>query len=159
MNTTTTTLSLPRTLCRAGETSKKRVFETAAKIIATDQAYLQEAEVFSALNNRERLGSTAMGHGIAIPHCRIANCPQPIGTLITLAEPVNFDAHDGQPVDTIFVLLVPEQAHQEHLDILATLAKTFSNSDNRELIRAATTKEELYRCTTDLLSGITAATT
>jgi PTS system nitrogen regulatory IIA component len=154
MDHPSTPLSLPRTVCRAREGSKKRIFELAALTISADQAYLSQAEVFSALISRERLGSTAMGEGIAIPHCRIANCPEPIGALITLAEPVEFDAPDGGRVDIVFVLLVPEEAHQEHLNILATLAKLFSVEGNRQTLRQALTNEALYDAAVSLIQDI-----
>lgn len=134
------------------------MFETAARLIADDQGYLETSELFSALINREKLGSTAMGNGIAIPHCRISNCPEPVGALLTLAEPVEFDAHDGQPVDIVFVLLVPEEAHQEHLNMLALLARMFSESKHLAKLRAATNSNELFASASAILGTLTAMT-
>ena len=157
MGNTLSILNLPRTRCGARQSSKKRVFESAAAMIADDQAYLESGEVFSALISRERLGSTAMGNGIAIPHCRIANCAEPVGALITLADPVDFDAHDGQGVDVVFVLLVPEDAHQEHLDVLALLARMFSTPENLIRLRAAEDDQALYQTATQILGDLTTA--
>ena len=87
-----TLLSLERTLCEAPDLSKKRLFERATELICADQSALESAEVYSKLLARERLGSTALGDGIAIPHCRISHCTEAIGTLITLNEGIEFDA-------------------------------------------------------------------
>lgn len=133
------------TLCAAPGTSKKKVFETASEFIAGKRPALQAAEVYNNLLARERLGSTALGEGIAIPHCRLSNCDEAIVMLMTLDTPVDFDAADGEPVDILFLLLVPEEATQEHLDILAGLAGLLSNSAFRDSLRAANTDEELYR--------------
>ena len=89
--------------------SKKRLFETIARIISDDQPSLVYEEVFDQLIAREKLGSTGLGQGIAIPHCRVEHCPQPLGTLVTLEQPIDFDAPDDQPVDLLFALLVPER--------------------------------------------------
>ncbi|RLQ21917.1 PTS IIA-like nitrogen-regulatory protein PtsN [Seongchinamella sediminis] len=121
-------LTPERTACQVPGLSKKRLFETLARIISDDQISLPYDEVFDHLIARERLGSTGLGEGIAIPHCRIGNCSQPLGTLITLSEPIDFDAPDGRPVDLVFALLVPEEANQQHLDTLASLARLFSQA-------------------------------
>ncbi len=141
-------LSPGRTVCHASGTSKKRLLQTVAGIIAEDQLSLDAAEVFSHLVAREKLGSTGLGHGIAIPHCRIDNCSHPLGTLVTLEEGVPFDAPDGEAVDLLFVLLVPNEAHQEHLDILAGLARLFSQDAFCRELRAATDSDTLYRLAT-----------
>jgi PTS system nitrogen regulatory IIA component len=141
-------LTLQRTLCGAHEKSKKRIFEAAAAIIGEDQPHLNSADIFAALNARERLGSTAMGQGIAVPHCRISNCSKTIGTLITLDKAINFEAPDNQPVDIIFVLLVPEQAHEDHLNTLAALARLFSTANYCQSLRLADTNQTLYGAAT-----------
>ena len=137
-----------RTVCRASGVSKKRMLQTIAGIIADDQLSLDAAEVFSQLIAREKLGSTGLGQGIAIPHCRIDNCSHPLGTLVTLEDGVPFDAPDGEDVDLLFVLLVPSEAHQEHLDILAELARLFSQASFCRELRAATDSEALYQLAT-----------
>ena len=134
-----------RTRCAVPGVSKKRFFETAASFITDDCTELQHSEVYNKLLARERLGSTALGDGIAIPHCRISNCESAIGTLITLDEGIDFDAPDSKPVDILFMLLVPEEAEQEHLNILAGLAQLLGNADFCADLRAARSDEELYR--------------
>ena len=138
-------LTAERTLCKEPGLSKKRLFENAADLICADQAGLESSEVYSKLLARERLGSTALGDGIAIPHSRISHCEEAIGTLITLSEGIEFDAPDGASVDIFFLLLVPEEAQQEHLNILAGLAQLLSNHDFCESLRSADSGAELYR--------------
>jgi PTS system nitrogen regulatory IIA component len=137
-----------RTVCRAPGGSKKRLFETIAKVITADQASLSYDEVFDHLIAREKLGSTGLGQGIAIPHCRVGNCTEPLGTLLTLHEPMNYDAPDDKPVDLLFVLLVPEEAHQQHLDILANIARLFSQNDFCDTLRATTNSRVLHELAT-----------
>ncbi len=137
-----------RTACRVTGVSKKRLLETIAGIIAEDQLSLSQSEVFSQLVAREKLGSTALGKGIAIPHCRMANCSHPLGTLVSLSEPVDFDAPDGQPVDLLFILLVPEETQQQHLDILAGIARLFSQEEFCSALRTAETDEALFQLAT-----------
>lgn len=138
-------LTPERTACQVPGLSKKRLFETLAGIISEDQFSLSYDEVFSHLIAREKLGSTGLGEGIAIPHCRIANCSQPTGALLTLKDPVDFDSPDGQSVDLVFALLVPEDADQQHLDTLASLARLFSQPSLCDALRAASNTEELFR--------------
>lgn len=142
-------LTPERTLCQAPGLSKKRIFETAANFICEDRTSFETDEVYSKLLARERLGSTALGDGIAIPHCRISNCEQAIGTLITLDQGIDFDAPDSGAVDILFLLLVPEEAQQEHLNILAGLAQLLSNHLFCQALRGATTADELYRAAVD----------
>ncbi len=134
-----------RTLSQAAGSSKKKLFETAAELISKDQLSLPATDIFSALVAREKLGSTGLGAGIAIPHCRVANCTHALGCLITLDEGLPFDAPDGAPVDILFVLLVPEEATQEHLDILASLARMLSEREFCQALRTADSSEALYR--------------
>ena len=142
-------LTPERTVCSAVGVSQKRLFETAAHTISDDQLSLPYDLVFSSLIAREKLGSTGLGGGIAIPHCRVANCTHAMGTLMTLETPINFDAPDGKPVDILFVLLVPEEAQQQHLDILAGIAGLFSQEDFCSALRGASNAQELYSCATD----------
>ena len=133
-----------RTLCHAPGTSKKRLFETIARLISEDQPSLPYDDVLDHLIAREKLGSTGLGGGIAIPHCRIGNCERPLGTLVSVEEPIDFDAPDDQAVDLLFVLLVPEEANQEHLDTLARIARVLSEADFCQQLRAAGDSEALY---------------
>ena len=137
-------LTPERTVCSVPGVSKKRLFETIAKIVSTDQASLPYDDVLDRLIAREKLGSTGMGGGIAIPHCRISSCTAPIGTLVTLEEAIPFDAPDDLPVDLLFILLVPEEAHQAHLDILANIARLLSQDDFCRELRAAGDSRALY---------------
>ncbi len=133
-----------RVVCRVPGISKKRLFETIAKVISEDQVSLPYNAVFSSLMAREKLGSTGLGQGIAIPHCRVDNCTHAMGTLITLEEAIDFDAPDGNPVDILFVLLVPEEAQQQHLDILASIAELFSQKTFCDQIRQAKSNTTLF---------------
>jgi PTS system nitrogen regulatory IIA component len=133
-----------RTVCRAPGISKKRLLETIAKIVSEDQPSLPYDNILDQLIAREKLGSTGMGQGIAIPHCRVGDCTEPLGTLLTLEEPIPFDSPDDQPVDLLFVLLVPEEANQQHLDILADVARLFSQPELCQRLRAARDNRSLY---------------
>lgn len=116
--------------------SKKRVFESAAEAFC-DVSGLSREAVYRGLLDREKLGSTALGDGVAIPHCRIDECNAPLGCLITLSNPIDFSSSDGQGVDIVLVLLVPSQAAKEHLDLLASAATLLSNEQTRLAIREA----------------------
>ncbi|MBL4828067.1 MAG: PTS IIA-like nitrogen regulatory protein PtsN [Spongiibacteraceae bacterium] len=140
-----TILSPERTLCGAPGNSKKRVLENIAHFICKDVKSINPSDLFGSLITRERLGSTGIGHGIAIPHCRIKNCPSIIGGLIKLNHPIDFDAIDNEKVDLLFVLLVPEQAQDEHLTVLATLAELFTQSSLRQRLRDCANKDDLYQ--------------
>lgn len=128
--------------------SKKRLLETIASHLCDHNTNLDPSNVFSALLARERLGSTGLGKGIAIPHCRIAACTQTVGVLVTLATPIDFNAIDNEPVDIIFVLVVPEDGHKDHLKTLATLAETLSDEVCLQKIRASKDTQELYNIVT-----------
>jgi nitrogen PTS system EIIA component len=137
-----------RTVCRVSGLSKKRLFEKIAKVISEDQVSLPYSLVLSSLIAREKLGSTGLGAGIAIPHCRIENCTHALGTLVTLDQPTEFDAPDGKPVDILFILLVPDEAQQQHLDILASVAELFSQQAFCEAIRGAESSSTLFETAT-----------
>ncbi|NVK44115.1 MAG: PTS IIA-like nitrogen regulatory protein PtsN [Oceanospirillaceae bacterium] len=137
-------LTPPLTLCNLDGGSKKRVLETASKIIAENTEGVAAEDIFSGLIGRERLGSTGIGSGIAIPHCRLDSATQAIGMLIKLEEPIDFDAIDNQPVDLLFLLLVPSEASDEHLQTLAMLAELFSRQDVLSTLRDTSTDQQLY---------------
>ncbi|MBB3169157.1 PTS sugar transporter subunit IIA [Simiduia aestuariiviva] len=124
--------------------SKKRALEILADLISNDIPSLSADDLFRSLVARERLGSTGLGHGIAIPHCRVAKCEATIGALIILSKPIDFDAIDGEPVDVIFSLMVPEEANGEHLQMLAKLAELFQQEDFRAQLRSADSDQLLY---------------
>jgi PTS system nitrogen regulatory IIA component len=141
-------LTPARTVCGVPGVSKKRLLETIAGIISSDQPSMDYDTIFDQLIAREKIGSTGLGQGIAIPHCRAANCPEPLGALLTLEDPVDFDSPDDKPVDLLFVLLVPEAANQQHLDILATIARLLSQPEFCERLRAADSDAALYSAAT-----------
>jgi len=117
--------------------SKKRLFEQAG-LLFENQHGVARSLVFDSLLARERLGSTGLGQGVAIPHGRIKGLKDALCAFFRLAQPVPFDAPDGNPVSLAFVLLVPEQATEKHLQILSELAQMFSDKELREsMARAA----------------------
>jgi len=124
--------------------SKKRILTRVSQLISENIATLEPDEIFNALMAREQLGSTGLGNGIAIPHCRVPMCNDIIGSLITLSEPIDFDAVDGKPVDILFVLIVPEQQHDEHIKTLAGLATLFNDEDFCFTLRHTNDSEDLY---------------
>ncbi|WP_277074644.1 PTS IIA-like nitrogen regulatory protein PtsN [Simonsiella muelleri] len=124
--------------------SKKRLFEEVGKLLETDSG-LSQSDVFDCLFAREKLGSTGLGHGVAIPHGRHANVSHITAAFVRAAEAIDFDAPDNQPVSLIFVLLVPEQATGEHLEILSHLASQFSDKNVRELLQKCTDAAEVTK--------------
>ncbi len=125
--------------------SKKRVLELTAEFIA-NESELDSEEIYQGLIERERLGSTGIGYGVAIPHCRLPSLDETEtrGYLIQLNQGIDFDAIDGQPVELLFVLLVPESTNQVHLNLLASLADCFSKDQFRHDLQMATSQEELF---------------
>jgi PTS system nitrogen regulatory IIA component len=123
--------------------SKKRMFEQVGLLFENNQGVARSL-VFDSLFARERLGSTGLGQGVAIPHGRIKGLKEPIGAFLRLKTAVAFDAPDGRPVGLIFVLLVPEQANEQHLEILSELAQMFSDKDLRGNLGTATDPAALY---------------
>lgn len=123
--------------------SKKKVLETAAELLAAGDQILSPELIFEKLLERERLGSTGLANGIALPHARMKGVTSPVGALIRLSEPVDFDSLDEQPVDLVFALLVPEAANEQHLNLLADLAQMFRNADLRQQIRQSTDNKQI----------------
>ncbi|WP_430461378.1 PTS IIA-like nitrogen regulatory protein PtsN [Thalassolituus sp. LLYu03] len=138
-------LAPERTLIDVPVTSKKKLLEFLAEFVAEQLDGASSDDIFDRLFSRERLGSTGIGEGIAIPHCRLAQCSEAIGILLRLSEPVDFDAIDNRPVDLVFALLVPEEATEQHLQILATLARNFSDAEYRDALRNAPDASRLYQ--------------
>ncbi|WP_319244166.1 PTS IIA-like nitrogen regulatory protein PtsN [uncultured Propionivibrio sp.] len=125
-------------------TSKKRVFESVGLLFENNQG-IARSTVFESLFAREKLGSTGLGHGVAVPHGRIKNLKEAKAAFVRLAAPVPFESPDGKPVSMFFVLLVPEHATELHLQILSELAELFSNSACREALRQATSVEQVLQ--------------
>lgn len=120
--------------------SKKRLLERAAHLLSPGDAE-QAERVFERLLERERLGSTGLAGGVALPHARVPGTTSTRGAFIRLAEPIEFDALDGQPVDLVFALLVPEEATDDHLKLLAQLASLFKDQDTCEKLRSADSEQ------------------
>jgi len=128
--------------------SKKRLFEQVGLLFENNQGVARSV-VFDSLFARERLGSTGLGHGVAIPHGRIKGIREPGAAFVRLASPVAFDAPDGQPVALVFALLVPEQANEQHLQILSELAQMFSDREFRARLATEPDAAALHRSIID----------
>lgn len=135
-------LNEERTRAHLEAGGKKKVLEYLSAILASDLSVSAE-QVFSHLIARERLGSTGLGMGVALPHSRVADIEAPIGALVTLARPIEFNSPDEQLVDIVFCLLVPDRESEEHLQLLAGLAKLFSADNMCDHIRSATDADEI----------------
>jgi PTS system nitrogen regulatory IIA component len=131
----------------AALSSKKRLFEQAGLLFENQDA-IARSLVFDSLFARERLGSTGLGQGVAIPHGRIKGLKEARGAFLRLAQPVAFDAPDGNPVSLVFVLLVPEKATEKHLQILSELAQMFSDPEFRDALLATEDPKAAHRMIT-----------
>ncbi len=133
--------------------SKKRTLEMLSQLLAAHNTPLAAPQIFEQLLARERLGSTALGHGIAIPHARVDGINKPIGALLKLQQGIDFDAPDNQDADILCALLVPTEATDEHLKTLAHLAKLFSEPKVHQVLKQCTDARSLYqdalRCAKD----------
>jgi nitrogen PTS system EIIA component len=129
-------LSLSHVSVDLQASSKKRLFEQAGLLFENLDGIAKNV-VFDSLFAREKLGSTGLGQGVAIPHGRIKGLKDALGAFVRLAQPVPFDAPDGNPVSLVFVLLVPEKATEKHLQILSELAQMFSDKALRDAMSAA----------------------
>ncbi|MCA6060024.1 MULTISPECIES: PTS IIA-like nitrogen regulatory protein PtsN [Oceanospirillaceae] len=138
-------LTPERSLIDAPVSSKKKLLEYLAGFIAEQLSDSSADDIYERLLSRERLGSTGIGEGIAIPHCRLKQCDQAMGVLLRLVEPVDYDAIDRKPVDLVFALLVPEEATEQHLQVLAMLARNFSEPAYREALRKAPDAQRFYQ--------------
>lgn len=127
--------------------SKKKLFEHAAALFEEVKG-LKRQEVFDSLFERERLGSTALGFGVAIPHGRIKSLKEAAGAFYRLKPALEFDSPDGLPIDLCFILLVPQDANELHLQILGELAQMLGDADMRERLRATDPAELLKLLTT-----------
>ncbi len=137
-------LTPARCLCAIEGHSKKRLFYRVSGLIADAASGVDTDDVFHALMAREQLGSTGLGHGIAIPHCRVEGCAEVMGALATLREPIDFDALDERPVDLLFFLVAPNIADDDHVRTLAAVAGLFHDDDFRRALRATGDRDELY---------------
>ena len=144
MNRVSKLLPLANITVGLDASSKKRVFEQAGLLFENNQG-IARVKVFDSLFARERLGSTGLGEGIAIPHGRIKGLKEAVAALVRLDEPVAFDAPDGKPVNLLLFLLVPEQATQQHLEILSEVAEMLSDRNMRETLLTATDPQALHQ--------------
>ncbi|MDO9466430.1 MAG: PTS sugar transporter subunit IIA [Thiobacillus sp.] len=142
MNLIAPLLSVDTTLLDLSFSSKKKLFEHAAELFAQTHG-LKSTDIFTSLFERERLGSTGLGYGIAIPHGRIKGLTDACGALYRLSTPLDFDAPDNQPVSLCFILLVPKDANERHLQILGELAQLFGDEVMRTQMLAAATPDDL----------------
>lgn len=129
--------------CRIEVNSKKRLLETLSELLASANLILTPEIVFERLIERERLGSTGLGHGIALPHARVPELREPIGAFAQLTTGIGYDAIDETPVDLAFALLVPEAANEMHLQLLSQLATMLSNPALRVSLRDAVSAAEV----------------
>ena len=129
--------------------SKKRLLELISEKLADNSSELDQREVFDSLITRERLGSTGLGEGVAIPHGRVAGIHHVEAAFFRLSKPLAFEATDGKPVDVLFALAVPEECGEDHLKLLAHIAELFSQPGFVEAVRSAETPAALLK----LLSG------
>jgi PTS system nitrogen regulatory IIA component len=128
--------------------SKKKVLELISDLAAVQYPSLSSQEIFESLLAREKMGSTGIGNGIAIPHGRLANISQPVAVLIKCEEPIPFDSIDKQPVDILFALLVPAEQCEQHLSTLSAMAEKLNDKLILKQLRKTQDESELYQVIT-----------
>lgn len=133
------------TICAAPSISKKSVLEQICKIASSQISEISEKELLTSLTNREKISSTGIGNGIAIPHGRLGSTNQVVAVLLTTQKAVAFDAIDDKPVDIFFALFVPEAHCQQHLETLTNIAKLLSEKETCKKIRRCFSSSELYQ--------------
>lgn len=138
-------VSLDRTECAVQCNSKKRILEIIADIAAKNNENIDGVTVLNSLMSRERMGSTGIGNGIALPHGRLAGLDRVIAIVVTSNPAINFDAIDEKPVDIFFALLVPEEQTEGHLQTLATVAGKLSDKETIKAIRRASTSDDIIK--------------
>ena len=143
MNRLASILPAAQVLVHVDASSKKRAFEEAGLLFENLHS-LNRSLVTDSLFSRERLGSTGLGHGVAIPHGRIKGLKAPMAAVLQLAQPIGFDAPDELPVGLLIFLLVPEAATQKHLEILSEIAEMLSDTGLREKMAASVNPGELH---------------
>ncbi len=138
-------LTPERVSSHADAASKKRALELLSTSLAENQENISSSDIFNSLLARERLSSTGLGRGVALPHGRVKDIDQTLCAFLQLREGIDFDSNDHQPVDLLCALIVPEHSTDEHLQILATLAEMFRNEEFCKQLRKASSDEELYQ--------------
>ena len=137
-------LTLNRTFCHIQASSRKKALEKISEYLAADNPSFDAEHLFTSLIAREKMGSTALPHGVAIPHCRMRGCSKIIGGLFSLEEPIDFESPDRTQTSLFFVLIVPEDEATEHLTVLAMLASRLDSEAYRESLFAAKSAQALY---------------
>ena len=143
MNRLASILPLEQVLTGTDIASKKRAFEEVGFLFESRHG-LSRALVTDSLFSRERLGSTGLGNGVAVPHGRIKGLKLPLAAVLLLQQAIGFDAPDNQPVDLLVFLLVPEAATQKHLELLSEIAALLSDEARREAMRRSVTADALH---------------
>lgn len=144
MNRLASILPVSQILVAADVTSKKRAFEEVGLMFESLHG-LSRAAIADSLFARERLGSTGLGHGVAIPHGRIKGLEAPMAAVLQPLQPIGFDARDEKPVRLMIFLLVPEAATQKHLEILSEIAEMLGDAELRERLKSASSADELHQ--------------
>lgn len=142
-------VSLDRTECAVQCNSKKRILEIISEIAAQTNAEIEKENALNALLSREKMGSTGIGNGIALPHGRLANLSKITAVVVTTTPAIAFDAIDDKPVDIFFAILVPENQTEGHLQTLATIAGKLSQKSIVKMIRNAKSKEQVIAALCD----------
>lgn len=138
-------LSAERTFIGDFGASKKKVLQTLAEQLSNSLSTVSDLELFDQLIARERLGSTGIGSGVAVPHCRLDGLTQPVAALVKLPHAIDFEAIDKQPVDLVFALIVPAEATDEHLQLLASVVERVNNPASLTRLRQCSQAQDLYQ--------------
>lgn len=138
-------LSLGRTRCGASVSSRKKLLELLAECACNDNPLLDADELFTAFRARERLGSTGIGQGIAIPHCRSSHCEKVSGFLMTLENAIDYDSVDDIDVNLVFALIVPNEANDEHVKVLGMIASKLNDPEFQQQLRSAKDSSALFQ--------------
>lgn len=134
-------LTLSRVELDAPVSTKKRLLELVATACAPESLV---SDFFEALIEREKLGSTSLGHGVALPHARVDNLEEPIAVFIRLKQPIDYDSHDDESVDLIFGLFVPQHEHTTHLHLLSQVAARLNSESTRRALREAPSQHDIW---------------
>ena len=148
MNLVSRLLPLNHVLLGLEAGSKKRLFEQIG-LLFENSRQIPRSRVFDALFDREKLGSTGLGYGVAIPHGRIRALKEPVCAFVRTAQSIPFEAPDGEPVSLVFAMLVPEHATEAHLEILSELAQMFSDANMRAALSATQDIQAAHRLITE----------
>lgn len=136
-------------LCNATARSKKHSLEILSELLVRCTPEISSDVIFRCLNDRERLGCTGLDQGVAFPHCRIDDVESSTAVLIKLSDPVDFDAHDGEPVDLIFGMMVPSELDDSHRKDIKMVTQVLADEGLRSRLRSMNTSSELYAALVD----------